>query len=162
MAELTIEECQAILEKHRDWLYLGTLVQLPDDGWRSPARIAAKELASALAAALIRNERIARARSRNQGFARLYRDKALAFKAEVAEWDRTFEQFQVDYNHTLFELCNEVGIPMESIENGHRVMYPPLARARKMAEQYKMQAELIARLGWKWTGTEWHKEKEGW
>ena len=83
MAELTIEECQAILEKHRQWLYLGLPVVRLSWDHRTEASVAARELASALAAALIRNERIARARNRNQGFARLYRDKALAFKAEV-------------------------------------------------------------------------------
>lgn len=79
MADLTIDECQAILEKNRKWLYN------PPGYQGSESHFAAHELASGLAAALSRNERIARARNRNQGFARLYREKALAYQREIED-----------------------------------------------------------------------------
>jgi len=83
--ELTIEECQAILEKHRVWFY-SAWVRLPDDHRQmNNPEVAARELAQALAAALTRNERIARARNRGTGFARLYRDKALAYQREIED-----------------------------------------------------------------------------
>jgi hypothetical protein len=119
-------DMQATLEKHRKWLYA------PPGYEATQAQLAAHELASALAAALTRNEKIARARNRNAGFATQYRDKALAFQQTILRLRARLTIFEANWLNG-----GAVIDPQDCVGSGFKlvwqIVYPlPLAEAAEV------------------------------